>query len=58
MKEVFTMVRKNCLPDREKSPYRVTVKSSYHAQSKVIKMFLLSTESLLVIVTEAAVPDS
>jgi hypothetical protein len=27
---VFTVVRKNCLPDREKSPYRVTVKSSYH----------------------------
>ncbi len=32
MKKVLTVVRKNCLPSREKSPYRVTVKSSYRAQ--------------------------
>jgi hypothetical protein len=30
MKKVLTVVRKYCLPDREKSPYRMTVKSSYH----------------------------
>jgi len=30
MKKVITVVRKICLPDSEKSPYRVTVKSSYH----------------------------
>ena len=34
MKKVITVVRKICLSDSEKSPYRVTVKSSYHPHRK------------------------